>query len=101
VSISSERPSDLYGRLAAQGARHLYIDGGLTIQAFLQAGLIDNLTITIIPILLGSGKPLFGPLKGDVQLEHLATKAYGFGFVQSQYRVIKSEITPAPSPVRL
>lgn len=101
VSISSERPSDLYGRLAAQGAQHLYIDGGLTIQSFLQAELIDDLTITIIPILLGSGKSLFGPLKDDIQLKHLATRVYKFGFIQSQYRVIKSAITPAPSTVRL
>lgn len=89
VSVSSETPLDLVNRLSAQGAKHLYIDGGMTIQGFLNAGLIDELTITLIPILLGKGKPLFGSLEQDVALVNLATKVYGFGFVQNKYRVLK------------
>lgn len=73
-------------RLSSQGAKHLYIDGGITIQRFLAAGLIDELTITLIPLLLGEGKPLFGPLEKDIKLTHLETKAYDFGFVQTKYR---------------
>lgn len=87
VSLSAESPADLVARLSAEGARHLYIDGGRTIQSFLAAGLIDELTITILPILLGTGKPLFGPLPADVHLTHAGTKAYDFGFVQLKYRV--------------
>ncbi|MDX2097872.1 MAG: dihydrofolate reductase family protein [Leptolyngbyaceae cyanobacterium bins.59] len=90
VSVSSEAPQDLVARLAETGAKHLYIDGGLVIQSFLQEGLIDDLIITVIPILLGTGKPLFGTLPQDVPLLHLATKAYEFGFVQNQYRVSKN-----------
>jgi dihydrofolate reductase len=88
VSVSSELPPVLVDRLTAAGAQHLYIDGGQTIQSFLRSGLIQDLTITVIPILLGEGKPLFGPLESDVLLQHISTHAYPFGFVQSKYRVV-------------
>ena len=80
-------PQQLVDRLAAQGAAHLYVDGGKTIQGFLNAGLIDELTITRVPILIGSGVPLFGALNHDVRLRHIATQQFENGFVQSKYRV--------------
>jgi dihydrofolate reductase len=39
-------PAEIVSRLAASGAHHLYVDGGVTIQRFLQAGLIQRLIIT-------------------------------------------------------
>ena len=57
-------------------------------QRFLSAGLIDELTITRIPLLLGEGIPLFGPTGGDILLRHLATRSYDNGYVQSKYRVV-------------
>ena len=80
-------PQRLVERLATQGATHLYVDGGKTIQGFLNAGLIDELTITRVPILIGTGVPLFGPLTHDVKLTHIATRQFENGFVQSKYRV--------------
>ena len=80
-------PQHLAESLAAQGAKHLYVDGGKTIQGFLNAGLIDELTITQVPILIGTGVPLFGPLDHDVRLTHIATRQFENGFVQSKYRV--------------
>jgi dihydrofolate reductase len=73
--------------LGAQGFRQLYVDGGLTIQAFLRSGLLDEITITTVPVLLGAGRPLFGPLPHDVALTLTQSRAYEFGFVQSTYRV--------------
>ena len=87
VSVSKESPDDLVLRLSAQGAQHFCIDGGLTIQSFLAVRLIHDITITVIPILLGSGKPLFGPLPHDVHLTHEASHVFEFGFVQNKYRV--------------
>ncbi len=87
VTLSREAPTDLVARLSAQGDGHLYIDGGLTVQSFLTERLIDELTITVIPILLGAGKPLFGPLPSDMNLLHVATHVYEFGFAQHKYRV--------------
>jgi len=88
VSVSGESPSALVKRLSTQGVRKIYVDGALTIQGFLADGLIDDLTITVIPILLGTGKPLFAQLGADVRLEHVQTIIFDFGFVQSRYRVI-------------
>lgn len=82
---SSDAPAMLLGWLALRGARQVYVDGGQTIQSFLREGLIDELNITTIPILLGSGRPLFGSLKSDIKLKHIFTKTYPFGFVHSRY----------------
>jgi dihydrofolate reductase len=89
VSVSSETPRQLAVRLESARAKRLYIDGGVTIQRFLAAGLIEDITITVIPILLGEGRPLFGPLESDIRLDLVSTKAYDFGFVQSKYHVIR------------
>jgi dihydrofolate reductase len=78
-------PQEIVARLTQRGMKHLYIDGGVTIQRFLEAGLIQRLIITRIPVLLGSGIPLFGPLSHDVRLKHVATRWYPSGLVQSEY----------------
>ena len=89
VEILSCSPAELVHRLSEQGARHLYVDGGKTIQGFLNAGLVQEMTITRIPILIGDGIPLFGKLDHDIKLQHVQTKAYRNGFVQSKYRIVK------------
>jgi len=68
-----------------RGMKHLYIDGGITIQRFLEAGLIQRVIITRVPVLLGSGIPLFGPLSRETRFEHVATRSYPSGLVQSEY----------------
>jgi len=73
--------------LRGSGAKHLYVDGGKTIQSFLNAGLIQEIIITRIPVLIGKGIPLFGPLNKDVQLQHIETRSFANGFVQSKYKV--------------
>ncbi len=88
VTCSSEDLIALCDRLSREGASHIYVDGGITIQRFLEAQLIDELTITLIPIILGEGTPLFGPTQGDVALQHLETVAFEFGFVQVKYSVV-------------
>ena len=81
--------AEIVSRLGASGARHLYIDGGLTVQGFLRAGLIDRLVITRVPVIIGEGIPLFGALPSDVRLQHVATRQYPSGLVQSEYQVIR------------
>lgn len=80
-------PAEIVSRLAATGAHHLYIDGGITIQRFLRAGLIERLIITRVPVLIGDGIPLFGPLPHDLRLRHVATRHFPSGLVQSEYHV--------------
>lgn len=87
VEQMSGAPADIVAKLAATGAHHLYIDGGITIQEFLRAGQIQRLIITRVPVLIGEGIPLFGTLPRDVKLRHIATQAYTSGLVKSEYEI--------------
>jgi len=87
VERMSGHPADIMSQLAARGVHHVYVDGGITIQRFLQAGLIQRLIITRIPVLLGAGVPLFGTLQRDIVLRHVGTRQYASGLVQSEYVV--------------
>jgi len=75
----------LYESLARAGCQGLYVDGGQTVQSFLREDLVDELTITRIPVLLGDGIPLFGHLGHDITLRHLSTRSLAGGLVQSVY----------------
>lgn len=92
VTLSDLSPADLVAKLDREGKRRAYIDGGQTIRSFFAAGLIDELTITRIPILLGDGIPLFGSLVPETPLVHESTQAYDCGLVQSRYRVSRSAV---------
>jgi dihydrofolate reductase len=87
VEQMSGAPAEIDSKLAARGVNHIYVDGGITIQAFLRAGLIQRLIITRVPVLIGEGIPLFGALPGDVRLKHVATRHYPSGLVQTEYQV--------------
>jgi dihydrofolate reductase len=84
----SGTPAEVLAQVEARGYRHAYVDGGITIQRFLNAGLIDTLIVTTVPVLIGKGIPLFGPLDHDVRLRHVSTKTLSSGCVQSEYAVI-------------
>ncbi|MBF0286784.1 MAG: dihydrofolate reductase [SAR324 cluster bacterium] len=90
VSCSSESPKALCECLTQEGAKRLYVDGGITIQRFLAENLINDFTITVIPVILGNGISLFGKLEADISLRHITTKAYDWGFVQSTYEVVRT-----------
>ena len=87
VEQLSGEPSEIVAQLKARGFQHAYIDGGITIQRFLAAGLIDRLIVTRVPVLIGTGIPLFGPLPHDILLRHVATRTYRGGLVQSEYEL--------------
>jgi dihydrofolate reductase len=88
VEQMAGEPAEIVAQLAARGIHNLYIDGGVTIQRFLRAGMIQRLIITRVPVLIGEGVPLFGPLAHDVRLRHAATRHYPSGLVQSEYEVV-------------
>jgi dihydrofolate reductase len=87
VEHMSGHPAEIAERLDARGIRHVYVDGGITIQRFLQAGLIHRLIITRVPVLIGNGIPLFGGLPRDILLRHIATRHFPSGLVQSEYHL--------------
>jgi dihydrofolate reductase len=80
-------PAEIVSQLAARGFHHVYVDGGITIQRFLREGLIQRLIITRVPVLIGQGVPLFGALPHDIRLQHVATRHYPSGLVQSEYQI--------------
>jgi dihydrofolate reductase len=88
VEQMSGTPAEIVSKLAARGVKHIYVDGGITIQAFLRAGLIQRLIITRVPVLIGAGIPLFGALPSDIRLKHVATRHYPSGLVQTEYQVL-------------
>jgi len=90
VEATALPPAALLDELTGRGLKSVWIDGGQTLQAFLAEGLVDIMTVTRIPILIGQGIPLFGALPSDVHLEHLDTQFFDSGVVQSSYAVKKS-----------
>lgn len=87
VEHMSGEPADIVRQLTARGIQHIYVDDGITVQRFLNAGLIQRLIVTRVPVLIGTGIPLFGPTPRDIRLKHLATRQYASGLVQSEYEV--------------
>lgn len=87
VEVSALPPAELMSMLASRGWTRAYIDGGQVIRAFLAEGLVDDLVLTVAPVLIGRGKPLFGALPQDIDLDLISTRSLPPGFVQSTYRV--------------
>ena len=87
VEQMSGPPVEIMAKLTARGINHIYVDGGITVQQFLRAGLIQRLIITRVPVLIGEGIPLFGTLPRDIKLLHVATQAYSSGLVKTEYEV--------------
>jgi dihydrofolate reductase len=76
IEQMSGSPAEITDRLAASGAAHAYVDGGITVQRFIRARLVQRLIITRVPVLIGEGIPLFGAFLHDVRLRHIQTKTY-------------------------
>lgn len=78
--------TEILEQIHQKGFYRLYIDGGVTIQSFLEEDLIEDLTITIIPILLGDGFPLFSNLSKTLDFECTESKVYLKKIVQNHFR---------------
>lgn len=87
VEIFSGEISRLITDLESRGLRHAYVDGGATITSFLNLKLIDEMTITRVPLLLGDGIPLFGRLTAPITLTNAEAVSFPNDFVQVKYRV--------------
>jgi len=88
AQLSKATPSEVIAKLHEENFRHVWIDGGITVSAFLQSGLIDRLIISIIPTLLGSGIPLFNPMDRPINCKLITSKAYASGLVQNNYEIL-------------
>jgi dihydrofolate reductase len=88
VEQMSGEPVQIAQKLAATGAKRVSVDGGITVQDFLRAGQIHDLTMTRVPVLIGDGIPLFGSVPQDIKLRHIGTRQYKSGLVKSEYEVM-------------
>ncbi len=80
---------DLGSTLYSEGIKHVWIDGGVTVSKFLEAGLVDAITISVISMVLGSGIPLFSTMNREHKCHLLSTQSYPSGLVQLKYEVVK------------
>ena len=87
VEMYSGDVQDLILKLENSGFKHAYIDGGSTITSFINLKLIDEMTITKVPVLLGEGIPLFGKISQSINLTNAMAKAFVNDFIQIKYRV--------------
>lgn len=92
IDVMSGDPHLIVEQLSKQGIDRIYIDGGIVIQRFVAAGLVNRMIITRLPILIGSGVPLFGELPHDAMLTHVATRSYANGLVQSEYEIAREQV---------
>lgn len=88
VKIDASSPQDLVEKLSREGCKRIYLDGGKVIQSFISEGLVDDIIVTTIPILIGQGRPLFGPLHKDINLRLIETKSWENGLVQLHYQLL-------------
>ena len=90
VEMYSGDIHDLILQLESSGFKHAYVDGGSTITSFINLKLIDEMTITRAPVLLGEGIPLFGKIHKSVNLGKATASAFANGFTQVKYSVTYS-----------
>jgi dihydrofolate reductase len=80
-----EAPAELVDRLGREGARRIYVDGGAVIRSFLTARLVDDMTLSVIPTVLGDGVPLFEPGLPEQGFVLDEAKSFPTGLVQASY----------------
>lgn len=85
VRFWSPDPDEAVDHWRAAGLRHVYVDGGVVVSNFLDAGLIDDLTLFHVPVLLGTGRPLFGPSRRRASLTLDDVRQWPNGMVATRY----------------
>lgn len=87
AEIYSGNLHQLTKKLYSEGIKHIYVDGGKTISQFLNENLVDEIILSIIPVILGTGIPLFNKIQHETWCRLVSTKAYSNGLVQLRYEI--------------
>lgn len=87
VSLTQKGPKELMASLEQDGWTRAYVDGGKIVQSFLREGLIADMAITLIPVLIGDGIPLFDSLDADIELKLVSSQSFNSGLVQNTYQL--------------
>ena len=80
----------MLAKLHAENIKHVWIDGRITVSRFLEAGLVDDITVSIIAMVLGSGIPLFSTMNQEHKCRLISTQSYPSGLVQLKYEVMRA-----------
>ena len=80
----------LMERLAREGVRRVYLDGGRAIRQGLDEDIVDDMTISTVPVTIGAGRPLFGGAPCTTKWTLTAVQQYRNGLVQSHYERARS-----------
>lgn len=81
--------AELAEKLYREGVKHIWVDGGSTISQFLDLQLVDEMTLSVIPIVLGSGLPLFHTIGKEIPCRLVSSQSYRSGLIQQHYEIIK------------
>lgn len=79
-------------KLYREGIKHIWVDGGVTISQFLSYQIVDSMTLSIIPVILGAGIPLFNMIDKEISCRLISSQSYPSGLVQMNYEIIKQFI---------
>jgi len=86
VKFYTDSLIDLVARLKSENGKHIFVDGGAEIvNELLKDDLIDEFYISVIPVLLGDGIPLFKIGRPEIGLKLLSSKSFDKGLVQLHY----------------
>lgn len=83
--------TQLASRLHSDGIKHIWIDGGVTISQFLDLQMVDSMTLSVIPVILGSGIPLFNPIGKEHACHLISSQSYPSGLVQLNYEMQRTQ----------
>lgn len=81
----------LVSNLHDDGVKHIWVDGGITVSKFLETGMVDRIVVTVIPIILGEGIPLFSEMKNEQSCCLVSAQAYPSGIVQLRYDIASTK----------
>ncbi|HEY2811291.1 MAG TPA: GNAT family N-acetyltransferase [Rhabdochlamydiaceae bacterium] len=79
----------LIAKLQKESVKHIWVDGGTTISQFLSSQMVDTMTLSIIPVILGAGIPLFHLIDKEIPCRLISSQSYPSGLVQLNYEIIK------------
>lgn len=91
ITFLKGSPQEVLDQIHSKGYDKLYIDGGVVVQNFLKEDLIDEMTLTTIPVLLGGGVSLFGDMTKRLEFDHVESKVFLDQIVQDKYRRKKAD----------
>jgi dihydrofolate reductase len=80
--------TQLISQLYSEGIKHIWIDGGATISQFLDLQMVDSMTLSVIPVILGAGIPLFRAIGKELSCRLISSQSYPSGLVQLNYEIL-------------